>query len=153
MAIRAFYLVDGFNLYHSLKEVGRITQASVKWLDLRAVCQGSLHAVRKALGDRIELADVHWFSARPDHLIHGKPAAVTRYDIYADALRHSGVQVHLSQFKRKDIRCKECKKTFYRHEEKETDVALAVKIVNAVVREECEIVVLVTGDTDLIPAI
>jgi hypothetical protein len=48
MAIRASYLVDGFNLYHSLKEVGRISQASVN-IELEAAADFSFKIGQKDL--------------------------------------------------------------------------------------------------------
>jgi len=153
MPIRASFLVDGFNLYHSLKEIHGVTKASVKWLDVKALCTTYLQAVRKPIGERVELSRVHYFSARPDFLAHRKPDTVARYDTYMKALRESGVVVNISQFKRKDTYCPHCKASFGRHEEKETDVALAMKMVEVLVKQECETVVVVTGDTDLIPAI
>jgi len=44
-------------------------------------------------------------------------------------------------------------KKFLRHEEKETDVALAVKVFELFARDQADRVVLVTGDTDLVPAV
>jgi uncharacterized LabA/DUF88 family protein len=151
--MRVSFLVDGFNVYHSLDELNGLTGASVKWLDLRTLCEKYLHAVRAAVGQRVDLAQVHWYSARPDFLVHRKPDAVARYDTYAAALQASGVKIHLSQFKRKQVTCPHCNQVFVRHEEKETDVAIATSLLEVVVTAECETVVLVTGDTDLVPAV
>lgn len=153
MPKRVSFLVDGFNVYHSLSDLQKLTGASVKWLDLRLLCGAYLHAVRNAIGEKVELAEVHYFSARPDFLIPTKPDTLVRYDTYIAALRDSGVKINLSQFKRKSVTCPHCKNKFERHEEKETDVAIAVKILDVIVRQECDTVVLVTGDTDVIPAI
>ena len=46
-----------------------------------------------------------------------------------------------------------CGKSFVRHEEKETDVAMATKLLEVIVTNECDTAILVTGDTDLIPAL
>ena len=40
---RASFLVDGFNVYHSLDQLQRASGASVKWLDLRKLCKAYLH--------------------------------------------------------------------------------------------------------------
>lgn len=151
--MRVSFLVDGFNMYHSLDELNAITGASVKWLDLRALCGRYLHAVRHGVGERVELAEVHWFSARPDFLTRRNPDAVARYDTYRAALEASGVRTHLSQFKNKHITGPHCRREFVRPEEKETDVALATAMLEVLVTEECDTVVLVTGDTDLIPGV
>ncbi len=40
-----------------------------------------------------------------------------------------------------------------RHEEKETDVAIAVGLLDLFYRNECDVAVLVTGDSDIVPAV
>lgn len=153
MPMRASFLVDGFNMYHSLLALQEATRSRVKWLDLVTLCRAYLQAVRSAVGQPVELARVHYFSARPSFLVSRQPDKVRRYDTYIAALRHSGVEVHLARFKPKESVCPRCKQAFRRHEEKETDVAMAMAIVEVLVTGECDTVVLVTGDTDLIPAL
>ena len=40
-----------------------------------------------------------------------------------------------------------------RHEEKETDVAIAVTLIELFLRDECDAAVLVTGESDIAPAL
>jgi hypothetical protein len=68
-------------------------------------------------------------------------------------LRSTGVVVELGRFKKKFVPCANCKKTIKRHEEKETDVAVAVKLLELFVLDEADRVILMTGDTDLAPAV
>jgi hypothetical protein len=63
------------------------------------------------------------------------------------------VTVELSRFKDKEVRCPHCGRVNVRHEEKETDVAVAAKLLELFVTDECDSVVLVTGDTDVAPAV
>ncbi|CAA9298236.1 MAG: hypothetical protein AVDCRST_MAG68-191 [uncultured Gemmatimonadetes bacterium] len=153
MPKKVSFLIDGFNVYHSLDTLGKMTGASVKWLDLVRLCEGYLQAVRGAIGERVELAGVHYFSALAEHLAARKPDVVARHRTYIRALGDSGVRVQLSHFKRRDVRCPACGKSFIRYEEKETDVAIGLKLVEVLATDECDTAVLVTGDTDLIPAI
>lgn len=37
-------LVDGFNLYHSVREVRRKTGAECRWLDIRSLCEAMMPA-------------------------------------------------------------------------------------------------------------
>lgn len=141
------------NVYHSLRALHGMSGASVKWLDVHALCTEYLQAVRNGIGERVDLAGVHYFSALAEHLTARKPQAVTNHRAYIRALESTGVSVHLSKFKRKDIRCSECGRSFSRYEEKETDVALALKLIEVLATGECQTVVLVSGDTDMIPAI
>lgn len=153
MPKRVSFLIDGFNVYHSLDTLGKMTGASIKWLSLLRLCEGYLQAVRGGVGERVELAQVHYFSALAEHLLPRNPEVVERHSSYIRALTESGVNVQLSRFKRRDVRCPECGKRFVRYEEKETDVAIGLKLVEVLATDECETVVLVTGDTDMIPAI
>jgi uncharacterized LabA/DUF88 family protein len=153
MAHRVSFLVDGFNIYHSLREVERLTRAQVRWLDLRKLCEAYLHAVRGAVGDRVDLASVTYFSAFATHLVPNNPDVVRRHQTYVDALRSTGVDVVMSRFKAKTVTCPLCGGRFKRHEEKETDVAIGLQLTELFVRGACETAVLITGDTDLVPAI
>ena len=150
---RAAFLIDGFNLYHSLRELERLTKSPVKWLDLTKLCSAYLHAVRSALGERVELASVTYFSALATHLVPNNPDVVKRHQTYIAALESTGVLVVLSRFKEKTITCPICGGRYKRHEEKETDVALGLRLIELLASGACDTVVLVTGDTDLVPAI
>ena len=150
---RVLFLVDGFNLYHSLVDIQGVAKASVKWLDLRALCTSYLQAVRNEIGERVELSGIYYFSARPDHLAHRNPGVLTRFDTYMSALRSTDIEPILAQFKKKEVYCYRCKETFDRREEKETDVALGLKLIEALFHKECDTAVIISGDTDLIPAI
>ncbi len=153
MDLHVSFVVDGLNLYHSLREVEKVSKAKVRWLDLRSLCASYLHAVRSAVGQRVELGRIDYFSALPSHLTTRHPDAVDRQTAYLAALRNSGVNVTLSRFKQKDVTCPKCGNRFTRFEEKETDVAIGMRMMETAARGECEVVVLVSGDTDMLPAI
>lgn len=51
------------------------------------------------------------------------------------------------------MKCKLCGRSYVTYEEKETDVAIAIKMFEVFFLDECDSVVLVTGDTDLCPAV
>lgn len=153
MAKRVAFLVDGFNVYYSLRQVEQISKHRVRWLDLRKLLSDQLQPVRNALGERAEVSAIHYFSAYAYHQTPHDPDVVNRHATYVAALRGTGVDVILSKFKAKDVVCPRCGHRWKRHEEKETDVALGVKLMDSFARDEGDAVVLVTGDTDLIPAI
>jgi uncharacterized LabA/DUF88 family protein len=77
---------------------------------------------------------------------------VARQIAYFSALEATGVQVHLGQFKATGRTCPLCHRRFDAWEEKETDVAIGARLLELVCRDECDTAVLVTGDTDLVPA-
>ena len=61
--------------------------------------------------------------------------------------------MRLGRFKAKTLTCPLCGRRCVRYEEKETDVALGVHLVELVSQDLCDTAVLVSGDSDLVPAI
>ena len=61
--------------------------------------------------------------------------------------------MELGRFKQKDVFCTKCRSVFLKHEEKETDVAIAVTLAELLFTDKCDTVVIMSGDTDLSPAI
>lgn len=149
---RVTFLVDGFNLYHSLKSASEalgLHEAGTKWLNLSALCRSYLHLFGKAA----VLHEVHYFSALAKHLESTKPDVTSRHLAYITCLQDSGVSVELSRFKKKRFRCEHCGANLKRHEEKETDVALGSRLLELFFNDSCDRAVLVTGDTDIAPAV
>lgn len=148
---RTAFLIDGFNLYWSAVDASAdLGGQSTKWLDIHALCSSYLYAISKDAS----LQDVFYFSALAKHLEASDPGKVKRHRDFIECLEDSGVKVHLADFKRKpDNRCYRCGHTWPQHEEKETDVALAAKLLELVATDACDTVVLMTGDTDLAPAV
>jgi len=147
------FVVDGLNLYFSLRELEGLSKKPSKWLDLRRMCESFVQAIGQHLGVRTELETIHYFSAYATHAKVHDRGIVDRQRTYVAALESTGVSVTMSQFKYRDARCPHCRTVFKRAEEKETDVAMAVKLLEVFARSEAEIAVLITGDTDLRPAI
>ncbi len=146
MANRVCFLVDGFNVYHSICEALRTSKgASMKWLDMQGLCVSYLSGI----GNGAILEKVFYFSAFMDWI----PDKVARHQTYVEALRATGVEVQLHRFKEKEVWCKTCKERHVHHEEKETDVAIAVKLMELLYVDACDTIVVVSGDTDLAPAI
>ena len=63
------------------------------------------------------------------------------------------MDVYLGRFKSKEVYCSKCKSFHIRYEEKETDVAIAVMLTRLCLLNEVDTVVLITGDTDVAPAV
>jgi len=144
------YLVDGFNLYHSVRRAGRQLKASTKWLDLKSLCISMIHNFRPS-ANKLELVNIYYFSAYAYHL--NDPEIVQRHKFFVACLEDSGVKVELNRFKYKGIDCPFCKKKIAKYEEKETDVSIALKLQEIFFKDECDTAVLVSGDTDLAPAV
>jgi uncharacterized LabA/DUF88 family protein len=147
---RVTFLIDGFNLYHSVVQAQGDTKIHhLKWLDIG----GLLRSYLSVFGRDAVLAEIHYFTAYAHHLTPHKPDVVNRHRTYIEALKGTGVQVQLARFKKKASFCPHCRKKIIRHEEKETDVSVALKALEILHQDACDTLVLVSGDTDLAPAI
>ncbi len=148
---RVTFLVDGFNLYHSIVQAQEDSRGlCAKWLDLRGLCESFLPAIRRQRRTRVTLDNIYYFSALPTHRSHGKQL---RHSLYMKCLRHSGIHVCLGAFRAKEVKCPICGGNAIHYEEKETDVAIATKLFEVCYADESDSIVLVTGDTDLAPTV
>lgn len=136
---RVIAYIDGFNLYHS---IDNLKEPHLKWLNLRALVESLLRKDE-------ELKDVKYFSAFANWM----PDRAARHRAYVEALKAAGVSTCMSQFKEKPRSCFKCKAKWIGHEEKETDVQIAVHMVSDALRGEVERLIVISADTDLCPAI
>jgi hypothetical protein len=81
------------------------------------------------------------------------PDAHRRHMEYVKALKHFGVVCMIGHFKRKPRRCNECGARWIAHEEKETDVHIAARVVVDACEDRFDRAILITADSDLVPAI
>lgn len=148
---RTTFLVDGFNLYHSLIDAQKVSKgAKTRWLNLASLCSSFLPISRRIVGERASLKDIYYFSAPP---IHRSQEKLDRHAAYMRCLTATGVKVELSRFKSKHVFCSKCKEYFIAHEEKETDVAIAARLFEECYAGKVDTIILMTGDTDLAPAV
>lgn len=145
MPNRVSFLIDGFNVYHSIIATG---QKNLKWLDYHSLCKSLITDVVALQGSTLE--KVYYFTALAHH---AGVDVVGRHCDFIKALESRNVQVVKGNFKRKNLKCKVCFQPFSSHEEKETDVNIAMRLLECFLSDECDTVVLVTGDTDLVTAI
>jgi hypothetical protein len=137
--VRVAAYVDGFNLYNGMHDArGR----RGLWLNLESLL-GSL------LGPNQRLVAVHYFTA----LVSG-PGRLSQ-QTYLDALEaHCGVTtLHVARFQEKRIACRECGSTWRSFEEKESDVSLAVQLVEDAALDLFDQAFIVSGDSDMKPAV
>jgi len=69
------------------------------------------------------------------------------------ALKTANVKVILGNFKKKDRSCNNCSSSWVAHEEKETDVNISIRLIDMTYKNSFDRVLLITGDTDLAPAL
>jgi uncharacterized LabA/DUF88 family protein len=138
---RVVAYVDGFNLYFGLKaRYGR----RYHWLDLQAL-------VASLLQPGQELREVWYFTA----WVKNDADAALRQSTYLDALADHCPHVHLveGRFQEKLRVCKSCGAGWIGYEEKETDVNIAIALVEDAVQDRYDTAILVSGDSDLRPAV
>ncbi|CAM3848941.1 NYN domain-containing protein [Litorimonas haliclonae] len=137
--MRVAAYVDGYNVYHAIKNT---RQNHHKWCDLKGLLQNFL------LPGRETLVETHYFSA----LAHWKPVQMARHRLYIAALESTGVQTHLARFSEKTRSCRTCGSSWTSHEEKETDVKLAVHLLKDAALNKFDRALIVSRDSDLVPA-
>jgi uncharacterized LabA/DUF88 family protein len=140
------FFVDGFNLYHALDYYGpgpdHFRYRKFKWLNLHKLASlyvGRLDSLEKVI---LFTAFATW-----------DPPKVARHKLFVRANENVGVEVVYGEFKRKDKRCHVCHRKYQTFEEKQTDVNIALSLFRLAVTDQYDRAVVVSGDTDLIPAI
>ena len=136
---RYCFYIDGFNVYYSLNNP---RFSKYKWLNYRKLAE---IAVRK--GD--EVTAICYFTTYVDW----KPDAVARHRLYIKALRSVGVEAVFGRFMKKKVRCHICGRVYNTREEKQTDVNIALRVMCDGVNDVYDRAVIVSGDTDLVPAV
>jgi uncharacterized LabA/DUF88 family protein len=101
------------------------------------------------IGNNAQIADIFYFTSYTKHL----KDKIKRHKTFVKALKSVGIKIVFGKFKKRHITCKHCKAFFNRYEEKETDVAIAVKIMELGHIDCCNTIVVISGDTDLAPAV
>lgn len=149
MTNRVVFLIDGFNLYHSILRLKKDLNLNAKWLNLHSLCKSYV----PLFGKEATLEKIFYFTAIPTHLSDRYPQKVPKHKNYIKILESLGVHAVLGRFKEKIVHCSRCNSDLIKHEEKETDVSIALKVIEVSLKDICETVVIVTGDTDLAPAI
>jgi len=139
LVARIAFFIDGFNVYHALVD-GKLGR--YKWLDYRRL---SSLFVRSS----DQIVDVLYFTAYTTW----DTAKMERHQCYVQALRAAGVRIVLGEFKRKDKKCRVCRQTYQTFEEKKSDVNIAIKLFEGAIKDVYDTAVIMSGDSDLIPAI
>lgn len=114
----------------------------MKWLNLRALME-------RQTSKSETISNIYYFSAYADWL----PGPRSRHEKYVAALAATDVEIILGSFKKKDRYCNHCKHTTIGHEEKETDVNIALCLLNEAYKNTYDRAYVVSRDSDLKPAI
>ena len=141
MKRRAIFYIDGYNLYGGLCQ----GQYDLIWLDLQALCA----RLTKAKTEQLE--QVKQFTARKPSPLE----SLQRQQIYLNALKTHcpTLQVIEGKFHWTDQTCKMCSHTYTQQREKQTDVNIAVSVLEDALKGMFDVAYLITADSDQVPTI
>jgi len=138
---KSIIYIDGFNLYY-----GAVKDTPWKWLNIEKYFA--------LLLPHDDIQTIKYFTA--EIVGSHKP----NQDVFIRALLTlDKIQVIYGLFKYKKVKClvKNCtykgEKMFHVPEEKRTDVNIAVHMLDDVFNDRCDRLIIISGDSDLVPAI
>ncbi|MDR0486000.1 MAG: NYN domain-containing protein [Elusimicrobiota bacterium] len=156
MKNRILALIDGFNYYHKIKNYEKKFDIPVKWLNYRQL-------IESFLSDEDDKNNVNivYFSALA--LFRGF-LSVKRHQTYISALHFLNIETVLGNFKNKQIskcaikeKCQNCVITpsgsLQRHEEKESDVNIAIRLIEDTLLDKYDKCFLLSGDSDFVSVV
>lgn len=150
-------LIDGFNYYHKLKEYQEHFNKCVKWLNYKSLILSWLTEE-----DDKDSIEIYYFTA----IAQWRGCeTVKRQKTYIEALKKTGIIPVYGEFKEKKIhRCKENEKCtncnccvdnkkLIRHEEKNSDVNLAIMLIEKTLKNDYDKCFILSADNDFASAI
>lgn len=149
---RVITYIDGYNLYFGMHEEavrrGSRTQPDADyyrhmWLDVQGLAAGLLLPTQ-------ELVGVKYFTSP----ISSNKGKQERQNKYLDALRTRPlIEIIFGRFQPDRKECDRCGHPAYHPQEKKTDVNIAVNLICDALEERYDTALLITGDSDLVPAV
>lgn len=136
---RVVAYIDGFNLYFGMKEAGF---DKCKWLNVNKL-------VVSLLQPNQELISIKYFTSRVNH----NPDKQKRQSTYIDALEGTGAKIIYGNYQDGTTKCKRCHHVWQTAKEKMTDVNIATAIIVDAFKDEYDMAMLISGDSDLTPPI
>lgn len=136
---RVIAYIDGFNLYFGMREAGF---DQCRWLNVK-------NLVESLLQPNQELVGVKYYTSRVNH----NPDKQKRQSTYLDALGSVGVEIFYGNYQDNNLECKRCGNVWKSAKEKMTDVNIATAIIVDAFKEEYDMAMLISGDSDLTPPI
>ena len=154
------FYIDGFNIYHKIKEYQYKTGKCYKWLNYKSLFESLLQ-------NDEEINKIYFFTAIAKDF---EKASIDRHNKYITALENVGIEIIMGRFIPKPIKrtishknhlgkvIMDNKITIYSREEKETDVNIALFMLrdffkNKIDEEKCDKQFLLSSDGDFIPVL
>jgi len=138
--------IDGYNLYHSLEN----GFYDLLWLDIERLSKTFIDDINGSIDT--EITFIKFFTA----IWKNMPESVEHHENYFNALEAtSGKKViqYLGKFNKVAEQCPRCHETIYSQKEKHSDVNLALHMLNDAIYNEYDTALLISGDSDFVPAI
>lgn len=136
---RVIAYIDGFNLYFGMMDAGI---KYCKWLDVKALVESSLKQNQS-------LIQVKYFTSR----VGNNPEKQKRQTTYLEAIESTGVKLYYGHYQSDKIECHRCGNLWPSYNEKMTDVNIATQIIIDAYQDNCDMAMLISGDSDLVPPI
>ncbi len=133
--------VDGFNLYHAIKSLKPGTLPH-NYVNLWTLSEELLQSDQSLVGVKYFSAFAKW-----------RTGSYPKHFRYVRQLRDVGVTSIMAHFKNKDTQCKSCNTRWITHEEKETDIRIALNLFEDAVDDVYDLAIVVSADSDLVPVI
>lgn len=137
---KTIVLIDGFNLYHSLKEWH---PRHHRWIHFGRLAD-------ELLGKNFIVEKIIYFTA-----FSVNEVKKSRHQLLIQANRTDERFSYIKgKFKKSTTRCRaKCKELFEVYNEKETDVNIAIHLIETAYEKKYSKCLVISGDTDYIPAI
>jgi hypothetical protein len=132
IVLRAAVFIDGFNLYHAIKELG---EPHLKWVNLYALSE-------RLIRQNETLVQVVWCTAA-----HKNPSKQLRWREFRKAVEHFGVTTMVGHFTEEKRTC-DRGHIYDQPTEKEGDVNLAIALISDAHLDKYDVAYLVTADSD-----
>ncbi|MFN8258155.1 MAG: NYN domain-containing protein [Bacteroidales bacterium] len=136
---RVIVYIDGFNLYFGMREAGF---DQCRWLNVRKLVENLLKPGQ-------ELKQIKYFTSR----VSNNPDKQKRQSTYIDALESVNVKIIYGNYQSGSTECKRCGNIWQTSKEKMTDVNIATAMIIDAFKDEYDMAMLISGDSDLVPPI
>ena len=136
---RVNFYIDGFNLFLGMIDAG---YNHCKWLDIHLLAQTLKHSTHS-------VTTVKYFTSR----INNNASKQKRQSAYLDALGTLDIKIIYGEFRTNWMNCKICGQGWYESKEKKTDVNIATHMIKDAFKNEYDVAILISGDSDLVPPV
>jgi uncharacterized LabA/DUF88 family protein len=143
---RVTFYIDGFNFYYGLRNKKRNDRnwQRAYWIDV-------VKLFSQFLSSNQTLEKVIYFTASPlSQDKRNRQGAFLNANRLLNGNRFEPVR---GKYIQKVIQCPYCKSAILKPEEKKTDVNIAIRMIGDCVDDTTDVIVLVSGDSDLLPSL